>query len=291
MRMTAIALTLMLPLWTGCAAENPPATAETQAAADTGMAPPSVESPQEEPSRQAVAETMTQEQLEAAIKAKNPGFAGEVSVGSDGPRIVAVEIHDPAVEDISPLAGLKLQAVDFSGTRVRDIQALAGMPLVAAYFSETGVEDLGPLKGAPLQELNLLRTKVSDLGPLEGAPIRMLWLNDTPVEDILPLRTMPLESLTLAGTKVSDLNPLKGHPLQRLHIARSEVTDLTPLQWMRLARLVFTPGRIKKGIEHARNMASLREIGTAFGEAEWGIADNLMPPAAFWEQYDAGRFD
>ena len=114
----------------------------------------------------------------------------------------------------------------------------------------------------------------------------MLWLNRCPVSDISPLQAVPLVSLTLAETKVSDLSPLKGHPLQRLRIARSEVRDLTVLEWLRLRRLVFTPNRISKGIEHARNMKSLAEIGTRFGE---GVND-LQRPAQFWAMYDAGKF-
>jgi Leucine-rich repeat (LRR) protein len=122
---------------------------------------------------------------------------------------------------------------------------------------------------------------VTDLSPLEGMPLQMLWLNGTPVRDITPLRGLPLVSLTLADTKVADISPLKGHPMQRLHIAGTEVTDLSPLQWMQLTRLVFTPSRIKTGLEYARNMKSLEEIGVDFNER--------MRPAEFWRQYDAGK--
>ena len=54
---------------------------------------------------------------------------------------------------------------------------------------------------------------------------------------------------------------------------------------LHLTRLVFTPGKIETGIEHARNMASLREIGTTFE------GTRLPPPPVFWQQYDAGEFD
>jgi hypothetical protein len=36
-------------------------------------------------------------------------------------------------------------------------------------------------------------------------------------------------------------------------------------------------------------MTNLREIGTAFGEAD--EQNDLMPPQAFWPMYDAGQFD
>ena len=252
----------------------------------------------------------TEEELRAALKAKNPKFGGQVAVGGDGRNIMAVRLNDPGIEDISPLAGLPLLELDLSECHITDIKALRGMSLRVLALEKTGVEDIRVLEGMPLEQLWLARTQVTDLSPLEGAPLtnlnllatrvtdlgplakmprlKMLWLNDTPVEDIGPLATLPLESLTLAGTKVSDLGPLKGSRLQRLHIARSEVTDLSPLAWMSLTRLVFTPSRIEKGIDAARRMRGIREIGTSFGEED--REDALMPPRVFWEMYDAGEF-
>ena len=51
---------------------------------------------------------------------------------------------------------------------------------------------------------------------------------------------------------------------------------------MRLKRLIFTPRKITKGIEHARNMKSIEEIGTQF--------ENRGPPSPFWKLYDAGEY-
>ena len=89
---------------------------------------------------------MSEEELKAAIRQKNPGFGGDVQIGSDGTRILAVAINDPAVKDISPLQGLSLQAIDLSKTSVADISPLKGMPLADAYFAETEVADLRPLQ-------------------------------------------------------------------------------------------------------------------------------------------------
>ncbi len=253
----------------------------------------------------------TREELDAALKAKNPEFKGGAAVKSDGRNIVMVAINDPAIEDISPLAGLPLQALDLARchitdisplkgmqlqilyleeTGVRDLSALEGMPLVELGLNNTPVDDIRPLKGAPLEKLYLVGTRVEDLSPLRGAArLDSLWLNDTPVSDIGPLESVPsLVSLTLAGTKVSDLSALKRLRLRRLHIARSEVTDLGPLKWLQLERLVFTPGKIEKGIEYAQKMPTIREIGTSFGEE--ARPSDLMPPYVFWEQYDAGKF-
>lgn len=247
--------------------------------------------------------------LTAALRAANPGFTGEAIVeNQDGVIVVAInapEVHDISalaglrihkldlyqcsVSDLTPLSGLPLEALALDRTKVTDLKPLSGMPLQYLSLSETDVSDLTPLAGCPLKQLNLVRTKVSDLSPLARCPLETLWLNETPVKDLSPLRNVPLVSLTIAGTPVEDLSPLKGMPLRRLHIARSQVTDLTPLRWLRLERLVFTPSRIKTGLDIVRNMPTLREIGTAFGESDWGIEDRMMPADEFWALYDAGK--
>jgi internalin A len=311
-------LTLFL-LW-GCGGETEQSPAGQSAEAESQTIPGPDEgtsrvAPEGDarPAGQGSPPAMTQAQLKAALKAKNPGFAGEIGVLTEGPNIVRFEAHDPAIEDISPLAGLPLELLDLAKCHVTDISALQGMPLAVLYLEDTGVRDLSVLEGMPLMEVRLNNTPVDDISPLKGAPLQRLylagtqvtelgplggaryldslWLNDTPVSDITPLQSLPrLVSLTLAGTKVSDISPLKGLGLRRLHIARSDVTDLTPLQWLQLERLVFTPGKIEKGIEYAENMRSIREIGTDFGEEDRGRPDNMMRPPQFWELYHAGKF-
>ncbi len=256
---------------------------------------------------------VSKEQLVEALKGRNPEFGGSLEVEIEGGQIVALEIRDPQLHDISPLAGMPLRFLDLAHCPVEDLRPLRGMPLQVLYLERTGVRDLRPLEGMPLVELRLNDTKVEDLRPLQRAPIRMLylagtwvedltplagnrslealWLNDTPVEDLRPLASCPnLISLTIAGTKVRDLTPLKGLRLERLHLARTPVEDLTPLRWLRLTRLVFNPSRIRSGLEEVRSMTTLREIGTSFGEEDKGRPDDLMPPAIFWEKYDAGDF-
>lgn len=276
---------------------------------------------------------MTPEQLEAAIKEKNPNFSGEIFTQMGPKGIAAVGINDPAIENISPLAGLplyvldlhdchisdvsvlqgmKLGKIDLSNTGVSDISVLAGMPLQVGYFNKTRIKDSSPLAGAPLEQVDfsdaplenveglkgapmgtlyLVNTKVKSVEPLRGGNLQSIWLNNAPLEDCSPLASNPVVSVTLAGTKVSDISCFKGHPtLQRLHIAETEVTDLTPLQWMGgLTRLIFTPNRIKKGIEYARQMPSIREIGTAFGTPE--DEGKMFPPNQFWQMYDEGKFN
>lgn len=276
-----------------------------QAASPQPTSAPPVASPQSLPKlREVVGEALTQ-----SLRAANPGFKGEVIVeNQDGMIVVAIsdaEVRDIAplaglrihkldlyqcsVSDISPLRGVPLVALALDRTKVQDLSPLAGMPLEYLSLSETEVSDLSPLAGCPLKQLNLVRTQVTDLTPLARCPLETLWLNDTPVSDLSPLKSVPLVSLTIAGTKVRDLSPLKGMPLKRLHIARCEVTDLTPLRWLRLERLVFTPSKIKSGLDVVRMMPTLRELGTAFGESDWGIPDRMMPPEEFWARFDAGE--
>lgn len=260
-----------------------------------------------EPAKSSSPTIATPERLTEALKAKNPGFSGEVQMEPISADLLAVAINDSAIKDISPLARQRIGRLDLSkcdiadlspleglpldqlfledNQRLSDISALRGMPLQKLYLSHTRVENLSPLRRAPLEELNLLGTRVKDLSPLAECPIKMLWLTGCPVADISPLRRVPLISLTLQDTLVTDLSPLEGHPLQRLHIGGSAVTDLTPVGSLQLTRLVFTPSRIKKGLDLVRKMPSLKELGTRFDDN----ADDKMPPATFWELYDKGE--
>ncbi len=253
---------------------------------------------------------LTEEGLREALKRANPELDGDIGVAGDGRVILAVEAHDRGLKDISPLAGLPLVALDLARSGVEDLAPLRGMPLRELYLEDTRVEDIGPLNGMPLEklylsstkvagldslrkavhlkELNLVDAQVSDLAPLADLPqLEMLWLTGCPVDDIAPLaRVRSLVSLTLEKTKVSDLSPLEGHPLLRLHIGDTPVTDLTPLRSMQLTRLIFSPNRIREGMEHARNMRTLQEIGTEFSDPR---VRPPLKPAEFWARYDAGK--
>lgn len=290
---------------TGDVAPSPPA--EMPAADAEPVADRAESSAGEQAAGADPASIATPEQLIAALKERNPEFAGEVRMEPISPELLALVINDPGLKDIAPLARQRIGLLDLShcdlvdlspleglpltrlflenNPRLADISALRGMPLQELYLSNTRVENLGPLRGAPLQNLNLLGTRVKDLSPLAECPLEMLWLTGCPVADIEPLRRVPLVSLTLQDTRVADLSPLANHSLQRLHIGGSPVTDLTPLGTLRLTRLIFTPGKIEAGLEVVRNMPSLQELGTRFDDT----ADDKLPPAAFWELYDKGE--
>ena len=74
-------------------------------------------------------------------------------------------------------------------------------------------------------------------------------------------------SLTLHRTLVEDLSFVRKLPvIQRLHIGETLITDLTPLKGVNLTRLVFSPERIKRGLDVVKRLSNLREIGTKFDD-------------------------
>jgi hypothetical protein len=69
--------------------------------------------------------------------------------------------------------------------------------------------------------------------------------------------------------------------LRRLNIAGSAVSDLTSVTSLPLERLIFTPGRIQRGLDELRRIPTLRTLGTTF--------DGQMPADEFWKALDAGQ--
>ncbi len=244
------------------------------------------------------------ELLEALLKAKNPGYNGGVQFEMQDGLPVGISLAGQPVSDISMFEKLPLMMLDLQGTQVADISALKGMPLRVVFLEDSKVEDISALsgapimqmalnntrvrhidslRGAPIRELRMADTRVQDISALEGMPLEQLWLNDSDVDNIAPLKGAPLVSLTLRGTRVKDLSPLSGsQTLQRLHIAETRVEDLSPLAGLQLTRLVFTPSRIDRGIEVARAIPTMKEMGDSL--------EGMVHPLQFWERYDAGGF-
>ncbi len=277
------------------AASSPDAVKEPEAA---------VSIPEEPPTPQVYSEVG----MHKAIREANSGYTGNGQFAIEGGQVYALSLADCNISDITPLRGLPLMEVDLSGnplenlgplrgmtelrklylerTNVEDLTPLIGMSsLETLYLNKTNVEDISPLKGLPIKNLYAVDCRVSDLKPLVGMPLEGLWLTGSPVQDISPLAGSQLVTLTLQNTQVSDLSPLAQTSLQRLHIGETPVTDLTPLVQLPLTRLVFSPSRIEKGLEHVRRMPTLRELGVAFDDER----QELMPPAQFWQAYDAGE--
>ena len=240
--------------------------------------------------------------LQQLFAAKNPDYNGNAQFQMREGVPFAISLAGTGIKDISMLEGIPLMALDLSDNPISDLSALKGMPLRELFLEKTRVTDLSPIAGAPLMQIFLNETRISSIKALKGMPLKNiylpdtrvrdlsplagmsslqgLWLNNSPVENIEPLRGLPLVTLTLRGTNVKDLSPLAAVPtLQRLHLVETRVTDLTPVTQLRLTRLLFTPSRIKQGMDLVRLMPSLREIGDSL--------EGKLPPAQFWVQYDS----
>ena len=246
---------------------------------------------------------LSEEEIHEGLKKDNPNYQNTAEFGKRQGKIISVNLFNMNVENISALKGLELQFLDLTNCPVSDLSPIKGMKLVELFLEGTYVSDLRPLKGMPLQVLRMEHTPVSDISPLEGMPLnrlnlfdtkvknldlintlplKTLWIPKTEITDISPLKGMLLESLDIEGTKVADISPLRGMQFLRLNLANSDVTDLTPLKGMPLQRLIFTPSKIKKGMEVVRENPSIQGIGTNF--------QNVKAAAEFWKDYDAGKF-
>lgn len=224
-------------------------------------------------------------------------------VGND---IVAAELYQSGVKDISALKNVPLRRLDLGFTEVTDISALAGMPLTYLNLEETKIDDLSSLKGMqleelhlhscpltnldlldgmPLQRLNLSKIPVASIAACASMPLQTLWIPNTKVTDISPLAGKTMQSLDIEGTDVADLSPLADmKTLQRLNIVNTKVTDLTPLAGLPLVRISLTPGNITNGIEVLRDMPTLSAILTTT------VGASTQSAAQFWSKYDAGVY-
>ncbi|MBN4074108.1 protein kinase, partial [bacterium AH-315-E10] len=240
--------------------------------------------------------------VKANLKAANPGYEMEGTFSIVDGNLTGLDLSSTKVTDLSPLKGMPLTVLNLAGTRVADLSPLRGMPLTDLILtgtivsdlrplrgmqltslgvSTTKVTDLTPLRGMELTQLDVGYTKVTDLRPLKGMSLTVLSISDTAVSDISPLKGMALTSLSLKLTRVSDLSVLKGMPLIYLDLYHANVSDLTPLKDLPLERLIFTSGRITKGLKEVRNIKTLTKIGN--------LHYKLMEPKKFWQEHELIR--
>jgi Leucine-rich repeat (LRR) protein len=242
-------------------------------------------------------------QIQSILIKANPDYKGQGKLHEENGEIIAAEFPNCGLKDLSPLRGLKLSALDLSGNPVRELRHLRGMPLVRLFLEFTlvdkldelvdaqlvelrlngsPVESLKGLEGQPLENLYAVGTQINNVSALSSSNLRQLWLTESPVSDLSPLAGLPLVSLTIHRTLVEDLSFVRKLPLiQRLHIGETLIADLTPLKGLNLTRLVFTPSRIERGMEVAKSLSNLKEIGTKFDDQ----GKDLLPPDAFWAQF------
>ncbi len=149
------------------------------------------------------------------------------------------------LDDLSPLAGLRLKRLALPQTSLTDLSALRGMPLTHVDISRTLVRDLSPLTGLRLEVLNAGQTGVMDLTPLKGMPLRTLHIHGTAVNDLSPLKGLPLEYLDVSDSRIRDLSPLEGLPLRSLDMARTAVSELVALAQRTLTRLNLSHTKVE----------------------------------------------
>jgi len=241
--------------------------------------------------------------IQSLMMKANPQYNGQGKLHQENGKVVAAEFPSCSLRDLSPLRGLEIEALDLSGNPVREIRHLRGMPLSRLYLEYTLVESLQELRDASLVELRLNGSPVRSLDGLEGQPLvdlyavgtqinninalkdtqlRQLWLSESPVSDFSPLAGLPIVSLTAHRTLLEDLSFIRKLPLiQRLHIGETFVNDLSPLAGLSLTRLVFSPERIEHGLDVAKSLSNIKEIGTKFDDK----GRDLSSPDVFWSQF------
>ena len=241
--------------------------------------------------------------IQNILSRANPDYRGQGRFHEVNGVIIGANLPNCGLRDLSPLKGLMLQELELSGNPVRELRHLKGMPLRSLFLENTRVETLrdlsdaklivltlnnSPVKsltgleGQPLEDLYAVGTRVTEVSPLRSSNLRQLWLSESPVSDVSGLSGLPLISLTLHRTLVEDVLFVRQLPvLQRLHIGETPVEDLTPLAGVNLTRLVFTPSRIKRGMNVVRSLYGLREMGTVFDDT----GRDLTSPEAFWAKY------
>jgi hypothetical protein len=211
------------------------------------------------------------EEVKKELVARNPGFKGEFAhaVNSAG-AVSMVSIHSGDVIDLTPLRVFKdLEQLECVNNRVGDrgplddLRPLAGMRLKRLDLSRNTVGDLTPLKGMPLEHLNCQVTGISDLSPLkEIKTLKTLSCHGTIVRDLTPLKDLKnLRQLDCGFSQVGDLSPLKGLQLEKLHIVGCGELDLEPLRGMPL--IVFDYElRLNRemDVEIVKSMPKLKEI-------------------------------
>ena len=169
-------------------------------------------------------------------------------------------------------------------TRVENLRDLSDAKLVELRLNNSPVQSLKGLEGQPLENLYAVGTRITEVSSLRSSNLRQLWLSESPVSDVSGLSGLPLISLTLHRTLVEDVLFVRQLPvLQRLHIGETLIEDLTPLAGVNLTRLVFTPSRIKRGMNVVRSLYGLREIGTVFDDS----GRDITSPEAFWSKYSS----
>jgi serine/threonine protein kinase len=191
----------------------------------------------------------------------------------------------PAI-DLAPLRQCsKLEILHLSSNpALNDLSALAGMKLRSLRIYLTSVANLSPLAGMPLRQLVCSKTKVSDLTPLKTCTaLEDLEADDNPaLRDLSPLAGLKLQILAVSGTGVSDLTPLTSMPLRDLRLARTKVTDIRALLNCRDLENVLLPENAVF-VDALRALPKLQRISFRWDES---LSVPAQSASEFWKEYN-----
>ena len=195
-----------------------------------------------------------------------------------GAPVVAINLDDTKIFDITPLKGFQLRRLSVNRTGVINLEPIADMPLRFLSIEGSRVTDLSPLAKMPLETLRMADTRVSDLTPLADKKLDDLVLaNCKNIRDITPLHGLPLQRLDLSRTAIRDLTPLAGSSIRELNLQGcADLTDLRPLRDMPQLEAVIIPAQCKD-IDFLRELASLRRLS---------YRKMTQPVYEFWQEFD-----
>lgn len=165
---------------------------------------------------------------------------------SGHPSLHTIVLPDRDLENLDPLATLRLRRFESWGSRVSDLKAFAGQHA--------------------LQKLLLQNTRVRDLSPLVGLKaLEELWLLGCPIRDLTPLARCPalrlLDLQYVADADWDGLAALAG--LDDLNLLHSGLTDLEPLSELRQLRRLDLRGTAIRSLIPLENLLEIEELVVA----------------------------
>ena len=188
------------------------------------------------------------------------------------PHLETVDIWGGSFADLTPLGGLPLRELGVSNNwAMNDLTPLKGMRLTRLELWGFQGTDLSPLEGMALQRFVCGGScKKLDLAPLRGMPLKYVCLSATGVDDLSPLKGAELDALIIKDTRVRDLTPIRGAKLTHVALDACPVTDLTVLRGMPLTTIELDV-RSDLDLEFLRSFPKLTSI-------------NMKPVAEFWKE-------
>lgn len=139
-----------------------------------------------------------------------------------------------ALEQLTPLQGLKLYSLEVANNRLSSLQGLEGMPLSHIRLEHNAISSLQPLAKAPLVHITAEFNKLTALPQFTSGMLKRLHVDGNQISSLKPLAGQGLRYLSIADNPVSSLEPLRGMGLHFLRADRCPVQDFFPLRGMPL---------------------------------------------------------